>query len=150
MFHALPALLLPSCLCGANSTSMDPNPTSESSAAPPLSSATHLTRCELLRRRLQNLNLLSRHYRDLYWTLIHHLFTLYTTQYPFSPFEDDSIPQPQPQPCAFQGCPSNAMPLTSFCHLHILSDPRQLLYQPCTYVIQRYLIATFLLNFMLK
>ncbi|KAK4751269.1 hypothetical protein SAY87_004751 [Trapa incisa] len=38
--------------------------------------------------------------------------------------------------CAFVGCKLKAMALTSFCHLHILSDPKQKLYKPCCYVIK--------------
>ncbi|KAK7844185.1 hypothetical protein CFP56_011139 [Quercus suber] len=30
------------------------------------------------------------------------------------------------------------MPLTSFCHLHILSDSKQKLYKPCHYVIKSF------------
>lgn len=41
------------------------------------------------------------------------------------------------QRCAFVGCKLKAMPLTSFCHLHILSDSKQKLYKPCNYVIKR-------------
>lgn len=40
--------------------------------------------------------------------------------------------------CGFQGCKAKAMALTSFCHLHILSDPKQKLYKPCTYVVKRF------------
>lgn len=40
--------------------------------------------------------------------------------------------------CAFVGCKLKAMALTSFCHLHILSDSKQKLYKPCSYVIKRY------------
>ncbi|GAB4859083.1 hypothetical protein Ancab_010548 [Ancistrocladus abbreviatus] len=39
-------------------------------------------------------------------------------------------------PCAFVGCTSKAMPLTDFCYWHILSDPRQVLYKACNYVIK--------------
>lgn len=38
--------------------------------------------------------------------------------------------------CLFVGCKLKAMALTSFCHLHILSDSRQKLYKACTYVIK--------------
>ncbi|URE28814.1 hypothetical protein MUK42_06191 [Musa troglodytarum] len=36
--------------------------------------------------------------------------------------------------CAFPGCKSKAMPLTRFCHPHILADGKQKLYKACTYV----------------
>lgn len=39
--------------------------------------------------------------------------------------------------CAFNGCTLKAMALTKFCHLHILSDSKQVLYKPCEYVIKR-------------
>ncbi|KAF9679133.1 hypothetical protein SADUNF_Sadunf07G0108300 [Salix dunnii] len=39
--------------------------------------------------------------------------------------------------CLFVGCKLKAMALTSFCHLHILSDAKQKLYKPCGYVIKR-------------
>nr|XP_043610569.1 INO80 complex subunit D-like [Erigeron canadensis] len=35
--------------------------------------------------------------------------------------------------CAFNGCKSKAMTLTKFCHVHILSDPKQQLYKPCQF-----------------
>jgi hypothetical protein len=39
------------------------------------------------------------------------------------------------QRCVFVGCKLKAMPLTSFCHLHILSDSKQKLYKACNYAI---------------
>nr|TKR98723.1 INO80 complex subunit D-like [Populus alba] len=38
--------------------------------------------------------------------------------------------------CLFVGCKLKAMALTSFCHLHILSDAKQKLYKPCGFVIK--------------
>ncbi|KAI4369767.1 hypothetical protein MLD38_018175 [Melastoma candidum] len=38
--------------------------------------------------------------------------------------------------CAFVGCKLKAMALTTFCHLHILSDSKQMLYKACVYVIK--------------
>lgn len=38
--------------------------------------------------------------------------------------------------CTFVGCKLKAMALTSFCHLHILSDPQQKLYKACSFVIK--------------
>nr|CAD1819949.1 unnamed protein product [Ananas comosus var. bracteatus] len=38
--------------------------------------------------------------------------------------------------CAFAACKSMAMPLTRFCHAHILSDPKQTLYKPCNFIIK--------------
>ena len=43
--------------------------------------------------------------------------------------------------CLFVGCKLKAMALTSFCHLHILSDAKQKLYKPCGYVIKRFHLA---------
>ncbi|XP_026664420.2 INO80 complex subunit D-like isoform X2 [Phoenix dactylifera] len=36
--------------------------------------------------------------------------------------------------CAFSGCKTRAMPLTKYCHAHILLDGKQTLYKPCNYV----------------
>ncbi|CAL8085644.1 unnamed protein product [Prunus armeniaca] len=38
--------------------------------------------------------------------------------------------------CSYHQCKTKAMPLTSFCHLHILSDSKQKLYKPCGFVIK--------------
>ncbi|XP_042471429.1 INO80 complex subunit D-like [Zingiber officinale] len=40
--------------------------------------------------------------------------------------------------CAFPGCKTKAMALTNYCHPHILSEKRQTLYKPCTFVTKRY------------
>lgn len=40
--------------------------------------------------------------------------------------------------CAVQGCKMKAMPLTQYCHMHILRDEKQVLYKGCTYVIKRF------------
>lgn len=39
--------------------------------------------------------------------------------------------------CVFAGCKSKAMPLSRFCHSHILSDNEQTLYKPCIYVMKK-------------
>ncbi|CAD5171215.1 unnamed protein product [Musa acuminata subsp. malaccensis] len=36
--------------------------------------------------------------------------------------------------CAFAGCKSKVMPMTRFCHPHILADREQTLYKACSYV----------------
>ncbi|GAY60955.1 hypothetical protein CUMW_206110 [Citrus unshiu] len=36
--------------------------------------------------------------------------------------------------CGMAGCKTKAMPMTRFCHLHILSDSKQKLYKGCSYV----------------
>ncbi|XP_027364063.1 INO80 complex subunit D-like [Abrus precatorius] len=102
-----------------------------------LARASHLTRPELLRRRLENLKRLSKWYRELYWALIHQLQTLYghyLCHYALSPFHP--ITHFDLVLCAFLGCKFKAMPFTSFCHFHILSDSSQKLYKPCNYVIK--------------
>lgn len=38
--------------------------------------------------------------------------------------------------CAYVTCRLKAMALTSFCYLHILSDPQQNLYKACNYIIK--------------
>jgi hypothetical protein len=52
-------------------------------------------------------------------------------------------PRPAPVPprrkkCGFTGCKVRAMATTRFCHSHILSDPKQLLYKPCAYITKRF------------
>ncbi|XWS67333.1 hypothetical protein CRYUN_Cryun05aG0278000 [Craigia yunnanensis] len=142
-----------------------------------LSRASHLTRQELLKRRLQHLRLLSRCYRHHYWALMEDLkihYRDYYWKFGVSPFKHDHTQEPggaeiAANPtnnievsgdnnnnnninanvnnnssldfkinhlCLFVGCKFKAMALTSFCHLHILSDSKQKLYKACTYVIK--------------
>ncbi|KAI4334727.1 hypothetical protein L6164_013439 [Bauhinia variegata] len=128
-----------------------------------LSCASHLTRQELLKRRSHHLKQLSRCYRDLYWALMEDLkvqYREYYWEYGVSPFKEEILEKPSEekeggnfegygdnhnsnsadflnnQSCAFVGCKLKAMPLTSFCHLHILSDSKQKLYKACNYVIK--------------
>ncbi|CAJ1977791.1 unnamed protein product [Sphenostylis stenocarpa] len=99
-----------------------------------LSTASHLTRSELLKRRVHNLKRLSKCYRDLYWHLMEYIKTLcrhYLYHYALHPFSHFHLPT-----CAFLDCKLKPMPLTSFCHFHILSDSNQKLYKPCNYVIK--------------
>ncbi|KAL5543285.1 hypothetical protein UlMin_010995 [Ulmus minor] len=114
-----------------------------------LSRASHLSRKEVLRRRSNHLRKLTKCYRDLYWAYAEELriqYNRYYWNYGVSPFKQDQ-PQPHlnlnqqsdennPTNCSFVGCDFKAMPLTTFCHLHILSDSNQKLYKPCTYVIK--------------
>ncbi|KAK8518196.1 hypothetical protein V6N12_017353 [Hibiscus sabdariffa] len=98
----------------------------------PLARSTHLTREELLKRRLRHLRQLSRCYRGHYWALMENLKIQYRNYYwkfGISPFKQNSI-----QDLADD---APAMALTRFCHLHILSDSKQKLYKACTYVIKR-------------
>ncbi|KAL9436692.1 hypothetical protein AB3S75_022691 [Citrus x aurantiifolia] len=130
----------------------------------PPSRATYLTRPELLRRRSHCLKQLSKCYKDHYWALMEELksqYRRYYWEFGISPFQHQQ-PQKQFQEnndnnlifegsgenvsnknkninnprCLFVGCKLKAMALTSFCHLHILSDSKQKLYKPCDYVIK--------------
>lgn len=47
--------------------------------------------------------------------------------------------------CGVSGCKVYAMPLTRFCHSHILLDGKQMLYKGCSYVIKRYWILSMFL-----
>lgn len=47
--------------------------------------------------------------------------------------------------CAVSGCKSKAMALTRFCHPHILSDSKQMLYKGCSFVIKRFGLLLLLL-----
>ncbi|KAJ6734291.1 hypothetical protein OIU79_001534 [Salix purpurea] len=159
----------------------DPNPTTNPSPLSPtlkdqvLSSATHITRHELLKRRSYKLKQLSKCFRDHYWALMEELkiqYREYYWKYGVSPFKEDNQKQEQQKQgggvgglqrvneesganievigenntnvsdlksnhrCLFVGCKLKAMALTSFCHLHILSDAKQKLYRPCGYVIK--------------
>ncbi|KAJ6420607.1 hypothetical protein OIU84_028035 [Salix udensis] len=174
----------------------DPNPTTNPSPLSPtlkdqvLSSATHITRHELLKRRSYKLKQLSKCFRDHYWALMEELkiqYREYYWKYGVSPFKEDNQKQEQQKQgggvgvlqreneesganievigenntnvsdlksnhrCLFVGCKLKAMALTSFCHLHILSDAKQKLYKPCGYVIKRFHLALpFSLNFGLQ
>ncbi|GMY32362.1 INO80 complex subunit D-like [Fagus crenata] len=123
-----------------------------------LSRASHLTRQELLRRRSHHLKQLSKCYRAHYWALMDQLklqYKHYYWKFGVSPFQQDAAESNERdiqtqaanseacdnnnnnynnQRCVFVACKQKAMPLTSFCHLHILSDSKQKLYKPCTYV----------------
>ncbi|WVY93010.1 hypothetical protein V8G54_032098 [Vigna mungo] len=99
-----------------------------------LSTASHISRSELLKRRFQNLKRLSKCYRDLYWQLMEQVKTLYRHylyHYALNPFSHFHFPT-----CSFLGCNLKPMPFTSFCHFHILSDSNQKLYKPCNYLIK--------------
>ncbi|XP_061991666.1 uncharacterized protein LOC133709798 [Rosa rugosa] len=142
-----------------------PNPGPSTSAITPsredvvLSSASHLTRQELLRRRSHNLKELTKCYKDHYWGFMEHLkiqYREYYWKYGVSPFKEDNNATTtnnnnnngvaavegsddnhnNNRRCASVGCKLKAMALTSFCHLHILSDSKQRLYKACNYVIK--------------
>ncbi|KAL6970782.1 hypothetical protein U1Q18_030470 [Sarracenia purpurea var. burkii] len=121
--------------------------------------SSHLTRQEVIRRRAHNLKQLSRVYRDHYWAMMEELkvkYRDYVWNYGLSPFKEDEESKVWKEEvtdvgvggsrgetgleanatCAFYGCALKAMALTRFCHLHILSDSKQVLYKPCEYVIK--------------
>lgn len=136
-----------------------PNNPNQQNAAPtdqsnPLSTATCLTRPEVLTRRVNNFRRLSNIYKDEYWHLMGELrnahreyvaigLNPFHEEEPELEVEEEEEPQPEPAPepepdnsiCAFEGCQTRPMPLTPFCFAHILSDPRQVLYKPCEFVI---------------
>ena len=72
----------------------------------------------------------------------------YVWKYGMSPYKEDEERRIQTEEvnplCAFYGCTLKAMALTRFCHLHILSDLKQVMYKPCEYVIKRFLFLFFL------
>ncbi|KAL2335101.1 hypothetical protein Fmac_016314 [Flemingia macrophylla] len=99
-----------------------------------------LTREEVIRRRFRRVKQLGQCYRAHYWALMEELKSKYRDYYwtyGKSPFNyhnqngvvlgggDDIVR------CRFSGCKTRAMALTNYCHLHILSDSKQKLYQGC-------------------
>jgi hypothetical protein len=127
-----------------------------------LSRASHLTRPELLHRRSHSLKQLRKCYKDLYWAFMEDLkiqYREYYWRYGVSPFQQENssaknsngvvvegsdenhrsgdLDPKTNRRCASVGCKLRAMALTSFCHLHILSDSKQRLYKACNYVIKR-------------
>ncbi|CAM9000495.1 unnamed protein product [Rhodiola kirilowii] len=136
-----------------------------------LSKSTHLTRKEVIRRRLHRMRQLSKCYRAHYWSLMEELrirYREYCWKFGNSPFEKPRVRREEVESqmgiegsgendeggnyhrfvefaaaadgnfkqCGYAGCKSKAMALTSFCHLHILSDVNQKLYKACTHVIK--------------
>ncbi|XP_072963817.1 uncharacterized protein [Typha angustifolia] len=132
---------------------------SEEDAA--LRSAAFLTREEVLRRRSRRLRQLAACYRRHYWALVEEVRVKhrdYYWEYGKSPTEEAAVEEEEEngegnllglgfgengglkkgerRRCALSGCKSKAMPLTRYCHPHILSDPKQTLYKACTFVIK--------------
>ncbi|KAK8709089.1 hypothetical protein V6N13_060119 [Hibiscus sabdariffa] len=104
-----------------------------------LARSTHLTREELLKRRLQHLSPFK---QNSIQELADDAPVIET-----SPADDNvhvnnttdtniCLNFKNNQHCSFVGCKFKAMALTRFCHLHILSDSNQKLYKACTYVIK--------------
>lgn len=127
--------------------------------------AARLERAEVLRRRSRRLHQLASIYRRHYWALMEDLRIKhrdYYWEYGKSPLEkrkfkgqgqEGSTEEEhgtaaggggERMKCAFSGCKAKAMPLTRFCHQHILADPKQTLYKPCNFVIKRYSILILL------
>ncbi|XP_042483116.1 INO80 complex subunit D-like [Macadamia integrifolia] len=124
-----------------------------------------LTREEVIRRRSRRVKQLARFYKDHYWALMEDLrvkYREYYWKYGKSPFKEEEAKENgggggvegsgennrstlgigennndvKNNRCAFTGCKAKAMALTNYCHPHILSDSKQKLYKPCTYVVK--------------
>ncbi|RLN30680.1 hypothetical protein C2845_PM05G20220 [Panicum miliaceum] len=114
-----------------------------------------LTREEVLRRRRRRAARLAGVYRRLYWAMAEEVrarHRQYVWDLARSPLEAEQPPPPpgapipavgeppRPAPvprrkkCGFTGCKVRAMATARFCHSHILSDPKQVLYKPCAYI----------------
>ncbi|WVZ97732.1 hypothetical protein U9M48_043246 [Paspalum notatum var. saurae] len=126
-----------------------------------------LTREEVLRRRRRRAARLAGVYRRLYWAMAEEVRARnrqYVWDLARSPLEAEQPPpppgapipavveSPRPAPvprrkkCGFTGCKVRAMATTRFCHSHILSDPKQMLYKPCAYITKRFVSYRFLLH----
>ncbi|XP_073116443.1 uncharacterized protein [Elaeis guineensis] len=127
-----------------------------------LRNAGALSREEVLRRRSRRVRQLESLYRRQYWALVEEVRVRhrdYYWEFGVSPVEEESRGRGSDEGgvgwglgfregesynnggverkrCAFSGCKSKAMPLTRYCHSHILSDTKQTLYKPCSYVIR--------------
>ncbi|AQK94195.1 uncharacterized protein LOC100275726 [Zea mays] len=117
-----------------------------------------LTQEEVLRRRRRRAARLAGVYRRLYWAMAEEVrarHRQYVWDLARSPLEAEQPPAPpggpvpaavgeppKPAPvprrkkCGFTGCKVRAMATTRFCHSHILSDPKQMLYKPCASIIK--------------
>ncbi|XP_038975239.1 uncharacterized protein LOC103716235 isoform X2 [Phoenix dactylifera] len=119
-----------------------------------------LSREEVLRRRSLRVKRLESCYRDQYWALAEELRAKHREYYwtfGVSPLEEGSragleedsstaavegsrdngvVGTEFGSRCGFAGCQSKAMPLSRYCHPHILSDNRQTLYKACTFVVK--------------
>ncbi|KAL9675670.1 hypothetical protein QQ045_003874 [Rhodiola kirilowii] len=140
------------------------NPNRSDATAPPLpldteslnsdavlSNSEFLTAEETVRRRHRHVLQLSRVYRDHYWALMAELrrkYRDYLWNYGGSPFvggdrlevsdfRKRKVDGPEINRCAQYSCKQKAMPMTRFCHLHILSDSKQMLYKGCKHVASK-------------
>lgn len=127
-----------------------------------LAVAEFLSREEVLRRRSRRLKQLNRCYRRQYWALMEVIRAKhrdYYWEFGKSPVEEENVVttpgmvvgQPglgqadgengsssrgERKRCAYTGCKSKEMPLTSYCHAHILSDTKQTLYKACNSILK--------------
>ncbi|XP_073014103.1 uncharacterized protein [Typha latifolia] len=127
-----------------------------------LRDAAALTREEVIRRRSRRLRKLAACYRRQYWALMEEVRVKHRDYYwenGKSPFEEEEgegeaegdggrvaegngvglglgLALGERKRCSFSGCKWKAMPLTRYCHPHILSDPKQTLYKACNFVIK--------------
>ncbi|KAF3328534.1 INO80 complex subunit D-like protein [Carex littledalei] len=134
-----------------------PNPSpeklsSEEEGCSVLGQAAALSREEVLRRRSKRLQRLEAVYRKQYWALMEEMKNKhreYCWEHGKSPLEEEEgedrniegeadlglgLETGERKRCFFYACKTKAMPLTKFCHLHILSDPKQNLYKQCAFV----------------
>jgi hypothetical protein len=133
----------------------------------PLHRATALTHEQLLRRRASRLRHLLSIYRSQYWGLLEEMRSKYRRFYlrhGKSGWRRDQGPAPAPDPdrpapgpsagemkqphapetpgselsrCGAQGCFAKPLLLSSYCYTHILQEPRQRLYKPCSFIVRR-------------
>ncbi|XP_048334138.2 uncharacterized protein LOC107421975 [Ziziphus jujuba] len=125
-----------------------------------LAKSDYLSRREVLERRSRHCKQLAKLYREHYWVIMDMVKLKhrdYYWTYGKSPFKDDNPNSnsansnedngngklglgldggDEIKRCQVAGCKSKAMALTRFCHVHILSDPKQKLYKGCTYVLK--------------
>uniref|UniRef100_A0A7I4BR11 KAT8 regulatory NSL complex subunit 2 n=1 Tax=Physcomitrium patens TaxID=3218 RepID=A0A7I4BR11_PHYPA len=130
-------------------------------ATDPLHHAHVLTREQLVHRRARRLRHLLRMYRHQYWGLLEELrskyrrFYLRTGKSGWRGREVDGDPNPTPAPgemkqpnapetpgteisrCGAQGCDAKPLLLSRYCYTHILQEPRQRLYKPCSFTVRR-------------
>nr|CAD1824580.1 unnamed protein product [Ananas comosus var. bracteatus] len=118
-------------------------------------SSTALSRLEVMRRRRQQREECCRQLRIKHWELVEEQkarVQAYDWTYGKSPFaaegggegnengirDDDNGENGDRRRCAVAGCKSMAVPLTRYCHPHILNDPRQTLYKPRNFILRRF------------
>lgn len=126
-----------------------------------------LTQEQLLHRRASRLRHLLRIYRAQYWGLLEEMRSKYRRFYlrhGKSGWRRDAGPGPSgldrndpdlppgemkrphaPEPpggsdvsrCGAQNCLAKPLLLSSYCYTHILQEPRQRLYRPCSFIVRR-------------